>query len=148
MTPDQIALVRRTMAEIEARSGLFAQTLYGRLFAQRPEAAGLFKGDRDIQEQQLAAMMRTVIAALDRIDRIRPALRSLGQRHGRYGVGPADYVAFGNAMLATVEGFLGPGYTAEVRIAWTAFFAVVSDIMQGNREWRMDLDAAPAPVAG
>lgn len=148
MTPDQIAVVRRTMAEIETRPGLFAQTLYGRLFEQRPEAARLFKGDREIQEQQLAAMMRMVIGALDRIDSFGPTLRSLGQRHSKYGVGPADYAAFGNAMLATVEGFLGSGYTAEVRIAWTAFYALVSEIMQGNREWRVDLDAEPILAEG
>lgn len=144
MTPEQIAIVRRTMEEIERRPGLFAQTLYGRLFQQEPEVAMLFKGDREAQEEQLAAMMRTVVAALDRIDGIRPALRSLGLRHRQYGVTPAEYAAFGNAMLATVEGLLGSRYTAEVRVAWIAFYALVSDIMQGNREWRTDLEATAA----
>lgn len=144
MTPEQIAIIRRTMEEIERRPGLFAQTLYGHLFEQKPDAAVLFTGDRKTQEDQLAAMMRMVIGTLDRIDRIRPALRNLGMRHCRYGVTPADYTAFGNAMLATVEGLLGVRYTAEVRVAWIAFYVLVSDIMQGNREWRADLDATAA----
>lgn len=148
MTPEQIATVRRTMAEIEQRHGLFAQTLYGRLFDQRPETMRLFKGSRDAQEQQLAAMMRMVIASLDRVDGIRPTLRSLGHRHRLYGVVPADYAAFGSAMLATVEGFLGSGYTAEVRIAWTAFYTLVSGIMQGDSEQNAELEAMLGLVDG
>lgn len=140
MTPEQIAIVRRTMEEIERRPGLFAQTLYGRLFEQNPDLAVLFAGDRKTQEDRLASMMRMVIGALDRLDRIQPSLRALGLRHRQYGVASADYAAFGNAMLATVEGLLGAQYTAEARVAWIAFYALVSGIMQGNREWQTNLE--------
>lgn len=142
MRPEQIEIVQRTMACIDGRSELFARTLYDRLIEHRPGAATLFSGDRMSREEHLGAMMNAVVAALHRIDSLRPTLRGFGMRHRLYEVRAADYEAFGSAMLATVKSLLAADFTAEVETAWVEFFDLVSGMMQGRVERQADRAAS------
>ena len=56
-------------------------------------------------------------------------LRALGKRHDGYQATLADYSKVANALLLTLEEFLGDDFTAEVRDAWTAVLGTISGLM-------------------
>jgi hemoglobin-like flavoprotein len=131
MTPEQITLVRTSFAEVEPIADTAASLFYGRLFEQHATLRPLFTGDMHEQGRKLMATLRVVVDGLDRLDRLVPAVRSLGERHVRYGVQEEHYAAVGNALLWTLERGLGPAYTPEVEAAWTAAYTLLATTMIG-----------------
>jgi hemoglobin-like flavoprotein len=69
------------------------------------------------------------------------ALRQLGKRHASYGVQPRHFVTVEDALLFALEHALIDVFTAEVRAAWQAAFALVSSAMLAEITPR-----APAPA--
>jgi hemoglobin-like flavoprotein len=53
----------------------------------------------------------------------------LGRRHAGYGVNKRDYETVGEALLWTLEQGLGPGFTPEIKEAWTTLYRLVADTM-------------------
>lgn len=137
MTPRQIALVQASFARLEPRLHLFTETFYAQLFETHPLTKLLFRGDPDRQADDLGVMLSTAVMGLSRVEEIKPALRGLGLRHVGYGVRNGDYRNFGEALLWTLERFLGDGYTPEVADAWQAFYDFVTGIMQGRIDWHI-----------
>jgi NAD(P)H-flavin reductase/hemoglobin-like flavoprotein len=101
---------------------------YARLFVEHPEVRVLFP----------LAMTRTRLAAFDALAKLvrsvdRPkdceqALRQVACDHRRFGVKDKHYQPFFSALLATIEQFSGPAWTAEAAAAWQralGYFAAV-----------------------
>ena len=129
MTPEQVAVVQKTYAMVDEHRELFAQAFYERLFVANPNISLLFDENLDQQIERFRVMLFTAVYGLTRAEELKPALRSLGQRHLHYGVRPADYIAFGVALLGTLQHFLADDFDAEARDAWKAFYAFLSDTM-------------------
>lgn len=130
MTPEQIALVRTSFAQVvpirEAAAGLF----YGRLFELDPSLKPMFKGDMKEQGVKLMAMIGTAVGGLDRLDSIVPAVQALGRRHAGYGVQAAHYDTVAAALLWTLEQGLGAAFTSDVKAAWTSAYGVLAGTMK------------------
>lgn len=130
MTPEQIALVRTSFAQVvpirEAAAGLF----YGRLFELDPSLKPLFKGDLKEQGIKLMAMIGTAVGGLDRLDSIVPAVQALGKRHVSYGVQAAHYDTVAAALLWTLEQGLGAAFTPDVKMAWTSAYGILAGTMK------------------
>ena len=75
--------------------------------------------------------MGYAIAGLDRVDELKPALESLGQRHVGYGVQDSHYATVVAALLWTLEQALKTDYTSETHEAWTAVYTFISETMKG-----------------
>jgi hemoglobin-like flavoprotein len=130
MTPEQIKLVQdsfRLVLPIQLQAG---QIFYDRLFTLDPTLRPLFKEDLSNQIRALMAMLTTVVAKLNRLDELVPAVESLGRRHVQYGVQPEHYVTVGAALLDTLEQGLGPSFTDATREAWAAAFTTLATVMQ------------------
>lgn len=130
MTPDQIALVRSTWAQVKPIAPQAAELFYGRLFETAPDVKPLFKGDMKRQGQLLMTMIDTAVAHLDRLDQVVGAVRDLGKRHVGYGVKPAHYAPVGAALLWTLERGLGGAFTPAASEAWATAYGVLADTMQ------------------
>ncbi len=130
MTPDEIAMVRASFAQVvpikEAAAGLF----YGKLFELDPSLKPLFKGDIKEQGAKLMAMISTAVAGLDRLETIVPAVQALGKRHVGYGVQPAHYDTVAAALLWTLEQGLGTAFTPDVKAAWTSAYTILAGTMK------------------
>jgi hemoglobin-like flavoprotein len=134
MTPEQILLVRNTFAKVEALGDRAAVLFYDRLFDLDPSLRPLFRGDLAVQRAKLMAALRTVIGALDRLDKILPAVRDLGRRHAHYGVEPEHYATVGSALIWTLEQGLGPEFTTATRRAWIAAYSMLAWTMVAAAE--------------
>ena len=130
MTPRELYLVQSSWEKVRPISAQAAEMFYGRLFDSAPELKALFKGDMQQQGQRLMDMINTAVTALERWDRLLPALRDLGKRHAGYGVKDADYDTVAAALLWTLEQGLGDAFTDEVRDAWISTYSVLADTMK------------------
>lgn len=130
MTPQQIALVQATWAQVMPIRDQAAELFYGKLFEMDPAVKPLFKGDMKAQGQKLMTMISTAVAGLTRLDQLVPAVQDLGRRHVGYGVKDAHYDTVGAALLWTLETGLGPAFTAETKEAWAATYGTLAGVMK------------------
>jgi hemoglobin-like flavoprotein len=130
MTPEQIALVRTSFAQVLPIADAAAALFYDRLFALDPSLRPMFRGDPQAQGRALMGMIRVAVNGLDRLDQIVPAVQALGRRHAGYGVKDEHYATVAVALLWTLEQGLGAAFTPETREAWTQAYTLLAVTMQ------------------
>ncbi|MDX1575071.1 MAG: globin family protein [Kiloniellales bacterium] len=131
MSPDQKALVQETWRHVEPIADTAASLFYGRLFAIDPSTRPLFAGvDLEKQRKKLLQALTLVVASLERIEELVPAIQDLGRRHVAYGVTDAHYDSVGDALMWTLEQGLGNAWTAEAEAAWAAAYGLLSGVMR------------------
>ena len=81
MTPEQIALIQSSWAQVTPIADTAARLFYGRLFEVAPQVRSLFTGDMDEQGRKLMAMIGLVVKGLPRLEQIVPNVQALGRRH-------------------------------------------------------------------
>jgi nitric oxide dioxygenase len=123
MTPQQVELVRKSFAKVAAIKDQAAALFYHRLFELDPALRPLFKGDMTAQGGRLMTALGGVVAALDQLARVMPAVRELGRRHAAYGARPEHYATVGEALIWTLEQGLGAEFTRDTRRAWKDAYA-------------------------
>jgi hemoglobin-like flavoprotein len=129
MTREQADIVQSTWRAVLPVGDTFAELFYGRLFAVDPGLRRLFRDDLLEQGRNLTAMLSVAAANLAKPERIRVALRQLGQRHAAYGVEPKDFRTVEDALLFALEHALIDVFTPEVKAAWQAAYALLSSTM-------------------
>lgn len=134
MTPDQIALIRSSWANVVPIRAQAADLFYSRLFELDPSLRRLFKGDMVEQGNKLMTMLGTVVGHLDKLHTLVPAVQSLGRRHADYGVRDTHYDTVASALLWTLEQGLGSAFTTQVEAAWVAAYTVLATTMKDAAE--------------
>ena len=129
MTPSQIKLVQASFAQVAPIAATAADLFYGRLLEIAPQVRAMFPEDISEQKKKLMAMLGTVVAGLNNLDTLMPAVRALGRRHGGYGVKAQHYAPVGSALLWTLEKGLGAAFTPDVKDAWATAYIVLSTTM-------------------
>ena len=71
-----------------------------------------------------------VVAGLDKLDTLVPAVQALGRRHAAYGVRDGHYATVAAALLWTLEQGLGAAFTPAVRQAWATAYGLLASVMQ------------------
>ncbi len=129
MTPDQVSLVQTSFERVLPIADQAAALFYRRLFVLDPALRALFKGDMEEQGRKLMTMLRMVIAGLDRLETLVPAIEQLGAHHHSYGVLAEDYATVAAALLLTLEHSLGEHWTPEVAGAWVSAYQLLAATM-------------------
>ena len=129
MTPEQIDLVERTLAQ--ARPGLddMAIDFYARLFRAEPQLATLFTSDPAAQRDKFVAELEAIVATIHRHPIFLEAAQDLGVRHRGYGVQAPHYGMVGAALLAALAEALGDTWTDEVQEAWRLAYNLAAEAM-------------------
>lgn len=129
MTPQQVRQVQESFKLVQPITDQAAALFYDRLFTLDPALRPLFKGDMKEQGRKLMTMIGVVVAGLDRLDRLVPAVQELGRRHKGYDVQPGHYQTVGEALIWTLEQGLGAAFTPAVREAWGVAYITLSAVM-------------------
>ena len=137
-SPDPVLLVQSSFHQIATRLNAFGKRFYAILFDRNPELRPLFKNDIALQTHMLTSMLSSLVKGLNRADEISGGLRALGERHCGYQATLAGYEKVANALLLTLEEFLGDDFTPEVRDAWISVFGTISGLMIEGTEGRCD----------
>jgi hemoglobin-like flavoprotein len=127
ITAEQKTLVQSSFVLAAIDSERVAETFYTRLFEIAPHTQALFHNtNMAFQGEKLMQMLATLVSGLDRIDEIVEPIQSLGTRHVKYGVQPADYQAVGESLIWTFETLMGDQFTEETRDAWLEVYSLIS----------------------
>lgn len=126
-----VDLLRSTWRDVSRFGKDVPAHFYARLFLAHPDVRPLFGADMTEQRAKLAAMLGAVVRSADNLDAVVPILQRLGRDHRRFGAVEAHYTAVGQALLATLEHFLGEGWTDDVANTWTEAYTTVAGIMIG-----------------
>ena len=132
MTPQQVALIHDSFAEIVPMSDQVAEIFFNRLFETAPHVRPLFRGDMAEQRVKFMATMSMLVNSLGNLDIVLPAAGKLATRHVGYGVTPEHYPVVGQALLWTIQRTLGLNWTTDVAVAWIEAYGIISRHMIGE----------------
>lgn len=139
MTPLQIALVKKTWQQVAQQADVVAELFYTRLFELDPTLRALFKKDMRTQGRMVTSVITIAVSQLDRLDKLVPVVRALGQRHATYGVEDRHYATVGAALLDALATGLKAAFTPEVKEAWTVAYALLADTMKAPSEAALEV---------
>jgi hemoglobin-like flavoprotein len=129
MTPEQATLIRKSFDAMWSMRASLADRCYSRFFELAPDARGLFPSDMERQRLKLMDMIAALVGALDQRELFQSLITHSGRQHAKFGVRPAQYSAFGEALIWSFERQLGAAFTPELREAWSALYDVVQEQM-------------------
>jgi nitric oxide dioxygenase len=129
MTPEQITLIRNSFAKLLPCKAQAAELFYCRLFELDPSLRLMFKSDMSEQKEKLMVALALVVANLEKMESLRPAMLELGRRHTSYGVQKRHYDVVGAALLWTLEIGIGGGWNPALATAWREAYGVLAGIM-------------------
>ncbi|MBZ0280405.1 MAG: hemin receptor [Anaerolineae bacterium] len=125
LTNEQKAIVQSTLGQV-ADADQLAARFYDRLFAIDSSTKTLFRGDMAEQRIKLMQTIAVVVANLDDLSTIVPAIQSLGKRHVAYGVTIEHWNSVGSALLWALSDAFGEAFTDEVRDAWATAYGLIA----------------------
>ncbi len=146
-TARQIELVQSSFETVAPIAEAAAEMFYDRLFELDPSLKALFKSDMKEQGHKLMAMIATAVSGLDELEKLVPTVKMLGLRHADYGVVDDNYDTVGEALLWTFEQKLGGAFTAEVKDAWAAVYALLAQTMLEGAKVQSETNAPANPPA-
>src|SRR3954462_12480079 len=115
MTPEQIDLIRRSFDRIWPVRRKLAGLFYSRFFELAPDAHRLFPADLERQHLKLMDMIAAIVGALDQRELFQSLIGHSGRQHAQFGVKPLHFIAFGDALIWSLEQQFGPAFTPELK---------------------------------
>jgi hemoglobin len=129
MNEHQFHLIRDSLMALEGRATETADAFYLRLFRRLPELRALFRDDETVMRGKFANML-AVFGHAKRMDKLLPALRTLGKRHGGYGAQAEHFEVMGEALWAALTEVLGARFTPDVEYAWRMSYMEIAEHMR------------------
>src|SRR5215470_13696357 len=129
MTPEQVALIRRSFDSIWPVHRKLADTFYNRFFELAPDAKRLFPSNMERQHLKLMDSIAAIVGALDKRDLFQSVITQTGRHHIGYGAKSSHFAAFGEALIWGLEEQLGAAFTPELKAAWITLYEVVEGEM-------------------
>ena len=134
MTPEQIDLIRRSFDRIGRSAENSPDCFTADSFELAPDAHRLFPADLERQHLKLMDMIAAIVGALDQRELFQSLISHSGRQHAQFGVKPLHFVAFGDALIWSLEQQFGPAFTPELKRAWIALYdAVQSEMMRAGQ---------------
>ncbi|TMC15313.1 MAG: hypothetical protein E6J34_22495 [Chloroflexi bacterium] len=122
-------LLKQSFQMVTPHREEFARRFYALLFEQYPQLRSLFPSSEASmrkQETSLISTLAVVVAGVERGDNMAEVIRSLGERHARYGAQAAYYPIVGKLLIHTFQDFLGDAFTPQMKAAWTQAYEIIS----------------------
>lgn len=130
-----VALVQDSFALVKVDHQAFTSAFYRELFERSPHLQPLFENvDTRKQGAKLHAALALSVENLRRPEELEKILIPLGKKHVAYGATRESYPRVIEALLATLEQFLGDAWTGPVADAWTKTLDSVTGLMLRGAE--------------
>jgi hemoglobin-like flavoprotein len=130
MTPEQIQIVRVTIAQAMADRLAVEQEFYRQLFVIAPDLAARFRGRIETESWKLQDTLALAFGALTDLPFLVATLEGLAGRGVGRSLADHHFKAIAQALLGAVEWRLGGTFTPQVRAAWIALFTVVVTVLR------------------
>src|SRR5580765_5025545 len=103
MTPESIARIRASFADVARQPRALASRFYEELFLAAPELRPLFPGDLTSLQGHFEAALALVIRNLEDMAALQDSLRDLGVQHVHWRARPQDYLVVRDAIIAAIR---------------------------------------------
>ena len=128
------ALLRETFERAKAENGgieSLGMSFYKRLFEKYPSVKPLFHTPPEEQHKKLMASLGSIVAGVERPERLLPYLHAMGIRHLKYKTENAHYGAVGENLMAVLADHLSKEgeWTQAMADTWQAAIGVVAKTM-------------------
>lgn len=130
------AALRQSWAQFVMAGPEAAKYFYATLFLIAPETRSMFPTNMQYQQDKLLAALGHIITHVDDERELTAFAQRLGADHRRFSgtdrqgrpmpLTEWHYIWVGQALLATLERFLGPRWTPELRAEWAAAYEMVA----------------------
>ena len=130
MTPEQIQMVRLTLAQATADQYALGREFYRRLLIIAPDLRARFQGDIDTESSKLRDALKLAFAALTDMPFLVATLEALARRDVARDLPEHHCRAIAQSLLWAIERRIGPAFTSQACDAWIAFLAVVVSILR------------------
>jgi hemoglobin-like flavoprotein len=130
MTPEQIQIVRVTIAQAMAERLAVEQEFYRQLFVIAPDLNERFRGRIETETWKLQDTLALAFGALTDLPFLVSTLEGLARRGVGHRLADHHFKAIAQALLGAVEWRLGGAFTPQVRSAWIALFTVVVTVLR------------------
>jgi len=131
MTPEAIARIRSSFAEISGEPRALAGRFYAELFAAAPQLRSLFPVDLTSLQGHFEAALALVVRNLEEMRTLEQPLRDLGAQHVHWGAKPEDYAIVREALIRAIR-LSSAGWTDTVEADWRrAITAIAVPMLQG-----------------
>lgn len=108
-----------------------AEKFYEILWEDFPAVKAMFQGlDMQTQKRALMSSLTFVVDNVDNPEKLIPYLKSMGERHVKYGVEEEHYEWVGQSLLKTFVFFFEDNWTDELQDEWISAYNVVANTMQ------------------
>src|ERR1044072_6674210 len=131
MTPEQMQLVRLTLAQATTGPLALGRVFYRRLFVLAPDLRARFHGDVDAESLNLKETLTLAFGALSDMRFLVATLDDLARRDVARGLSGSHCRARAQALVGAIERRVGSAFTRPVCNAWIAFLAVVMTCLHG-----------------
>lgn len=126
----QLPLLEQSLEQIRPRQDEFATQFYATLFVKYPDLKPYFAHvDMVKQQQMLISALILIVKSLEKPKLLAVTIKSLAERHRRYGAMTEQFPYLGEALFATFAAFLGEGWTTEMEQSWRNAYALISQQM-------------------
>ena len=130
MTPEQIQLVRLTLAQAMTDRHEVGRLFYRRLFVIAPDLRGRFNGDIETESARLPDALALAFGALSDLPYLVATVEALARRGVARDLPDHHCRAIAQSLLWVIERRIGAAFTAQVCNAWIALFAVVVTLLR------------------
>src|SRR4051794_31289694 len=131
MTPEQMQLVRLTLAQATTDPLALGRDFYRRLFVLAPDLRGRFHGEVDTESAKLKETLTLAFGMLSDMRFLVTTLDSLAKRDVACGLSGQHCRAIAQSLIWAIERRIGAAFTRQVCNAWIAFLAVVMTCLHG-----------------
>ena len=144
MTREQIDLIQKSFDALWPVRRRVADLFYSRFFELAPDARALFPQDIARQQLKLMDMIAAIVGALDKREIFQSIISYSGRQHAQFGVRRAHFVAFGDALIWSLEHQFGTAFTPELKQAWSMLY----DAVQSEMIRAAQIERGVHPAAG
>jgi nitric oxide dioxygenase len=131
MTPEQMQLVRLTLAQATIDPLTLGRDFYRRLFVLAPDLRARFHGDIDAESLKLKETLTLAFGTLSDMRYLVATLDSLAKRNIAQGLSESQCRAIAQSLIWAIERRTGAAFTRQACNAWIAFLAVVMTCLYG-----------------
>jgi nitric oxide dioxygenase len=131
MTPESIARIRASFADVARQPRALASRFYEELFLAAPELRPLFPGDLTSLQGHFEAALALVIRNLEDMAALQDSLRDLGVQHVHWRARPQDYLVVRDSIVAAIRKS-SAAWDATLEADWRrAITAIAVPMLQG-----------------
>lgn len=142
MKPEQVDALKKSFITIEAVGQPAGRYFYDTLFERNPDFKPMFTNNMDQQVEKFLSTLKLIVHSFEAdddgeyrlTDDLKIPLINLGKKHQQLGVTSDMFHPVAEALLASLEKYLGNGFTPVLRKAWTDAYWEIAEAMKSTND--------------